>query len=80
MAFVRFDTTLSTLSQSMLKVRGSISANTGLPPSSATASAAATNENAGTITSSPGRSPTAIKANVIASVPLPQLIQYFAFT
>ena len=52
-----------------IKVPGSISANTGRAPSALTALPVAINVNAGTITSSPGRTPQACKPNSSASVP-----------
>lgn len=47
-----------------------MSTNTGVPPASATEVAVATKLNAGTTTSSPGRSPAARSSSTSASVPL----------
>ena len=54
---------------SRLNVEGSMSANTGVAPSRAIAPAAAKNENAGVITSSPGPMPRAHSAASNASLP-----------
>lgn len=77
MAFVRGVIMRSALSADMLNVSASTSANTGVPPSRATASATAPNENAGTITSSPCPMPVAIIEMNSASVPLPHVMQCF---
>ena len=53
----------------MLKVRGSISAKTGIPPASATEFAVAANEKDGTMTSSPALIPAAINPRWSADVP-----------
>jgi len=54
----------------MPSVRGSMSTNTGTAPAWSTASAVATNVNAGTITWSPGPMPAAVSATWRAAVPL----------
>ncbi len=55
---------------SMLLVRGSMSTNTTRAPAMVTASDVAMKEFAGTMTSSPGPTPSAMSAIAIASVPL----------
>ena len=70
MAFV-FGVTFSSMRvTSMLLVRGSMSTKTTRAPAMVTASDVAMNEFAGTRTSSPGPTPSAMSAMAIASVPL----------
>ena len=61
--------------ESMLQVSGSMSANTGVPPSNTIASAVAAKVNGVVITSSPGRNSSAISAISNASVPLATVMQ-----
>ena len=63
-------TAASTASGSMLKVSGSISTNTGLPPELAMAPAVAKNVNGVVMTSSPVASSSALSGSNSASVPL----------
>ena len=70
MARVRGVTRVATLAGSRLKVAASISANTGVAPTSDTASAVAKKVNGLVITSSPGPMPKARSASTRASVPL----------
>src|SRR3990172_2110899 len=60
-----------TLSADSVNVSGSISAKTGFPPMRLTASAVKAAVRGVVTTSSPGPTPTAIKARAIASVPFP---------
>ena len=64
----------------MLKVRGSISTNTGLPPARQTEFAVAAKVKEGTITSSPGRTPTAMSAMCRPDVPEFTAIQWRPLT
>ena len=68
-AFVAVDSLYSTSAGSRLNVSGRISANTGFAPSRHTALAVAKNVKLGTITSSPGPTPSANSASKIASLP-----------
>src|SRR4051794_997579 len=71
-AFVRSVTRAATSSGSRFIVAGSTSANTGVAPIRAIASAVAKNVNAGQITSSPAPMPRASSTSTSASVPFPQ--------
>ncbi len=62
----------------MLQVSGSMSTNTGLPPSRTIVSAVAANVNGVVMTSSPGFKPSAIRLISSASVPLATVMQCFA--
>ena len=73
-ARVRVPTRSAAERGSIANVSGSMSANTGVAPTRATASAVAANVNAGTITSSPGPTSSARSARTSASVPLAQPI------
>ena len=66
------------LEASILQVSGSMSTNTGLPPSSTMVSAVAAKVNGVVITSSPGFRSSAIRAISSASVPLATVMQCFA--
>ena len=68
-ALVRGVMSDSTWAGSILNVRGSISAKTGVPPASATELAVAAKENDGTMTSSPALIPAAINPRWSADVP-----------
>jgi len=74
-AFVREVISDSTWAGSRLKVLGSMSAKTGVPPASATEFAVAAKEKEGTITSSPVLIPAAIKPIWCADVPELNAIQ-----
>ena len=67
------ETAAAAHSGSMLKVYGSMSTNTGVPPIRETAVAVEMNEMAGTITSSPGPTPATVSAASSARVPLATL-------
>ena len=70
-ARVREVTAASAAAGSRLRVRGSTSAKTTLPPARVTASEVAIKVRAGTMTSSPGFIPNPLRARTRASVPLP---------
>ena len=71
-AFVLGDRARMAEAGSSWKVAGSMSANTGVAPTSATTSAVEMNEKSGTMTSSSGPTSSARSASARASVPLPQ--------
>ncbi len=71
-ALVRAVIRASAASGSMTRVRGSMSANTGVAPTPRTVLASGAQPNAGTITSSPAVMPMARRMRVSAVVPLPQ--------
>ncbi|TXT21923.1 MAG: hypothetical protein FD138_3921 [Planctomycetota bacterium] len=84
-AFVRGVIAASTASGSTLNVTGSMSTNTGFAPSRQIELAVAKNVNGLVMTSSPGPTPSAIRARISASVPDAQPIaeresQYFAIS
>src|SRR6266571_2520096 len=79
MARVRGVMARPTAAGSMLKVSGSTSTNTGVPPALWIAPAVAKNVNGVVMTSSPGFRPSALSGSRSASVPLAQAIAYFAW-
>ena len=78
MARVRGVMRSATRRASRLPVAASTSTNTGVAPTSNTASAAAMNENGVVITSSPALMPSAIRAMTSASVPEDTVMQWRA--
>ena len=79
MAFVFGVMTFSMLSADISKVSGSLSAKTGTAPQSTTGIEVEDMVNAGTITSSPGCTPTASSATWSVAVPLQWPMAYFAW-